>query len=719
MRHSISTKLVASLASISVLSVFVGGIGLHSVNRINATLNYISDVAAPTVETSDDIIVRIFQATNVAEEIVADEELSEIIKLKRELKNIDGAFDEKYEELSALIDDDALMAELEIARTARIQFTNHTNDMIRAHVRELQKKSEGATKLEAFDQAGKKLTIALDEFADENEAEMAKAEEEGDRLELAGASAGDINRVLGLLFDQNYPMVESALKLQRLIIEMQDTAGEYLAEESVINLDRVNREFNELYSAALPHVELLNNFAISDEDKDDAKRIKHMLEQWRNLALGEKQLFATHRERLEAEKLADDLTELLERDTDVAAAALDRVAETADAISDGADEAAETAVATAKAVILGLLIMSIILSVGMLFFIVKTVVRPIKNLTDAIVTLGGRFGLHPSSLSATGDEVSKLRAAFNQLASQIEQRTEQLEMRKRELDFTNKDLELELARRQELEQQLVQTQKLDSLGTLAGGIAHDFNNMLCVILGGTQLALMDTHENSRLKTTIERIQAAAEHSKTIVNQVLFFSHQDAKPDLRELDVRGAIEESITLLRAGLPTTVHLLSAIDDDIPIIYGDKNQIQQVVVNLVTNAFQSSPDGKGKIRIRTSGITVCKRLSSRHLSLHEGRYLRLSITDNGTGIPKGIQAKIFDPFFTTKPVDEGTGLGLAVVHGIVTAHKGVIALKTKQGWGTRFDIYFPAAKTINLFPEIPLSPRISSNMLEKETVC
>lgn len=702
MRQSISTKLVFSLASISVLSVVVGMIGLHSVNRINATLNYISDVAAPTVETSDDIIVRIFKATNVAEEIIADEELDEIVKLKRELKDIDGAFDEKYAELSALIEDDKLMEELKTARIARIRFSNHTNEMIRAHVRELEKKAEGATKLAAFDEAGKRLTIALDEFADENEAKMARAEEEGDKLELVGASAADVNRVLGLLFDQNYPMVEAALKLQRIIIEMQDTAGEYLAEESVLNLDQVNREFNVLYAAAVPHVEVLKKFAITEEEKDDAQNIEIMLEQWRGLAFGENQLFATHREMLEAEQLADDLTELLEQDTDVAAAALDRVAETADAISDGADEAAETAVAAAKAVILGLLIMSIVLSVGMLFFIVKTVVRPIKNLTDTIVALGVRFGLHPDSFSGTGDEVSKLRVAFNQLASQIELRTEQLEMRKRELDFTNKDLELELTRRQELEQQLVQTQKLDGLGTLAGGIAHDFNNMLCVILGGTQLALMDTPENSRLKKTIERIQAAAEHSKTIVNQVLFFSHQDAKPDLRELDIRGAIEESITLLRAGLPTTVHLESEVEDDIPIIYGDKNQIQQIVVNLVTNAFQSSPDRKGKIRIRTSGVTVCKKLSSRHLSLREGRYLRLSVTDNGTGIPSSIQAKIFDPFFTTKPVDEGTGLGLAVVHGIVTAHKGVIALKTKEGWGTKFDIYFPAAKTINSFPEL-----------------
>lgn len=243
---SISTKLVAGFIAVTAIAALIGTTGLYFIDRINTTLNGITDVAAPTVETSDDLIAYIYEATKVAEEIIADEEIEDIEVLIVEFNELNVSFNESFLELQELVTDAALMDELLIVKEGQEKFIQHATAMMVSHREELEKEAAGFELLQEFDGVGAELITALDEFAEENEVEMAKAEEEGDRLELAGASGGSINSVLGQLFDQDYPVVESALKSQRLIIEMQDTAGEFLAEEIADNLPNIETEFQHL-----------------------------------------------------------------------------------------------------------------------------------------------------------------------------------------------------------------------------------------------------------------------------------------------------------------------------------------------------------------------------------------------------------------------------------------------------------------------------------------
>lgn len=687
---SISTKLVAGFATISVIAAIVGITGLYFIDKINTTLNNISDVAAPTVETSDDLIAIIFEATKVAEEIIADEEINAIDALAQELEVLNQRFADTYLELQGLVEDESLLDELETARQEQSEFVEHAGQMVLSHRQRLQREATGIRLLTAFDAAGSELTAALDEFAEENEIQMAKAEEEGDSLELAGASGARVNRVLGQLFDRDYPVVEAALKMQRLIVDLQDTAGEYLAEGKPHQLNVIETDFLRIYDKVKPHLEVLARLAETEEDRIDTINLEKMLRNWVSLATGAGQLFNTHQSMLEAKTQTKLLAERLEADADNVVVALDKVAETADAVSDGADDAAEQAVDQARTTILMLLILALICSVALLGLIVMTVVRPVKNLTSKMATLGEGYGPALFPLIESGDEVSQLRRTFDHLELQIRQRTAELQQRTSELDEANRDLGQELVQRHALERQLVHTQKLDSLGTLAGGIAHDFNNMLYVILGSTQIALNDLPAGSALANLVSRIDKAAQRSKSIVDQILFFSRQDAANRV-PIDIGGPVEESLTLLRAGLPSSMILNVEIDQDCGIVLADESQIQQLTVNLVTNAYQSHADRKGTITLNLSNVEIDRHFADQHLGLKPGPHVRLSVVDQGCGISDEILLKIYDPFFTTKPVGEGTGLGLAVVHGIVTAHEGVIVILTRVGYGTTFEVYLP----------------------------
>lgn len=686
----ISTKLVAGFSAIATTACLVGVTGLYSIDKINGTLNNITDIAAPTVETSDDLIALIFEANKVAEEIIADEDISEIDLLISELKVLNTEFERTYVELQELVTDESLLDELETARNEQTEFVEHTGQMITAHRSALELEQKSFRFLEAFDEVGSTLTLALDEFAEENETEMAKAEEEGDALTRSGADAAAVNGVLGQLFDQDYPVVEAALKLQRLIIEMQDTAGEYLAEQRPDRLEPVESDFLSLHAAVRPHLEVLENLAETDEDRSDTERLKATLRIWVSIAYGAGQLFETHRARLETATLADELAERLELDADNAVAALDQVAETADAISDGADEAAAHAVTQANTTIFILLVLALLGSLALLGLIVVTVVHPITNLTGAMVSLSEDYGPAMAPMQQSGDEVGRLRAAFDYLENQVQQRTADLQQRTSELDSANRHLEEELLRRQVLEQQLVHAQKLEGLGTLAGGIAHDFNNMLYVILGCAKIALGDLPEGNKVRDLILKIDTAAQRSKSIVNQVLFFSRQEI-PNREPLNLAGVVRESVTLLRAGLPSSIILEVDIDDACGIVLADETQIQQLVVNLTTNAFQSHEDGKGKIELSIGRTDVDSAFAGKHLGLRAAPYVRLVVSDQGCGIPEDNLSKIYDPFFTTKPVGEGTGLGLAVVHGIVVSHDGVVVISTEVGKGTAFEVFLP----------------------------
>lgn len=254
--------------------------------------------------------------------------------------------------------------------------------------------------------------------------------------------------------------------------------------------------------------------------------------------------------------------------------------------------------------------------------------------------------------------------------------------------------------RASLETQLRESQKMEAIGTLAGGIAHDFNNILATILGNTELARQDLPPDSPILESLEEIKKAGSHARDLVRQILSFSRR--APSERKLLALGpVVHEAVRLLRATLPARLILNFKLGAELPPVLADATQIHQIVINLVNNAMQAIRVGTGRIDIRLSTISGNIDLENAPPSLnamrtaHPGPIVKLEVRDDGPGMDAATRARVFEPFFTTKPVDEGTGLGLAVVHGIVLAHGGTIVVESAPGEGAAFAIYLPAVES------------------------
>ncbi|MBE0583124.1 MAG: PAS domain S-box protein [Desulfofustis sp.] len=252
----------------------------------------------------------------------------------------------------------------------------------------------------------------------------------------------------------------------------------------------------------------------------------------------------------------------------------------------------------------------------------------------------------------------------------------------------------DISREEELEKQLQQAVKLEAIGTLAGGIAHDFNNILSAILGYAQIAKGQLEEGDPLSYPLDHIITAGDRAAELISQILTFSRQDPGSEpLSPLKAQSIIKEALKLLRSSFPSTIKLTYRIDADGPAIMADAGQIHQVIMNLCTNARQAIETEHGTIHVEATAVEQDQSANSLpHPTLPAGRYLRISVADSGCGMDEATRQRIFDPFFTTKPKDRGTGLGLAVVHGIVKKHQGEIGVTSAPGQGTTFEIYLPA---------------------------
>jgi PAS domain S-box-containing protein len=256
------------------------------------------------------------------------------------------------------------------------------------------------------------------------------------------------------------------------------------------------------------------------------------------------------------------------------------------------------------------------------------------------------------------------------------------------LDIT--DLKNAERRRRQLELQLQQTQKMEALGTLAGGIAHDFNNILAAIIGYTEIVVADTRPATPSHDYLKRVLAAGERARSLVKQILAFSRQ-GEMEPKPVQLKLIVKEVLKLLRASLPATIEIDQQIESD-GAVMADPTQLHQVMMNLGTNAGYAMAQTGGRLSVRLEEIRLEEDFTRLHTDLRPGVYLRLTVSDTGRGIDPENLTKIFDPFFTTKPKGEGTGMGLSVVHGIVTGLRGLITVDSAPGKGARFQVYLPA---------------------------
>ena len=240
-----------------------------------------------------------------------------------------------------------------------------------------------------------------------------------------------------------------------------------------------------------------------------------------------------------------------------------------------------------------------------------------------------------------------------------------------------------------LEAQLLQSQRMQSIGTLAGGIAHDFNNILSAIIGYTELTI-DYLENGSLPyNNLQEVLEAGERAKGLINQILTFSRQ-SEQDLKPLQLKLIVKEALKLIRATLPSTIEIHQDFTSDAAIL-GDQIKVHQILMNLCTNAGHAMLGKDGMLSVCLSEVEFDSSFRIKHFDIKSGSYLKLSISDTGHGMSASLMERIFDPFFTTKEKGKGTGMGLSVVHGIVKSHNGTIHVYSEPGEGSTFNVYLP----------------------------
>jgi PAS domain S-box-containing protein len=270
------------------------------------------------------------------------------------------------------------------------------------------------------------------------------------------------------------------------------------------------------------------------------------------------------------------------------------------------------------------------------------------------------------------------------------------------------ELNADITAKKRAESLQLRSQKLESLGTLSGGIAHDFNNILMAITGNTELAIADLPPEHPARQSLAEIDKAVTRATDLVHRILTFS-RPSETKRQIIHLQPPVEEALKLVRATLPASIKFCTSFAPNPPTILADSTQVHQVVVNLATNAAHAigpRTDGVIEIHLETANLIAADPRSS--LNLPDGAYIRLRVADNGCGMDRAILDRIFDPFFTTKAPGEGTGLGLAVVHGIMKNHDGGIAVRSEPGAGTEFQLFFPSAgQPVAAVEDLPAASR------------
>ncbi len=337
----------------------------------------------------------------------------------------------------------------------------------------------------------------------------------------------------------------------------------------------------------------------------------------------------------------------------------------------------------ARIVIFIILASSLLLALLVAVRLTRSITKPIGELVRATkVIASGSVGHTIADDDRT--EFGELARNFNAMSISLQDGYQRLEA-------ANRELQRQIRERKRIQEQLRQSQKMEAIGTLAGGIAHDFNNILMSIINYTELAINSTPETSPAWLHLQKILAGERRAEDLVRQILLFSRQ-SEQERKPVRIDSLIHESMRLIRASLPSTVEIRQQINADAGIILADATQLVQVLMNLCANAEHAMRDKGGVLEVSVDAVDLDEDAAAIHPELRPGPYVHLLVRDSGHGMEPEVVERIFEPFFSTKEAGQGTGMGLAVVHGIVASHGGAITVKSAPGKGATFGVYLPS---------------------------
>ena len=330
----------------------------------------------------------------------------------------------------------------------------------------------------------------------------------------------------------------------------------------------------------------------------------------------------------------------------------------------------------------------LILTVGTMGLVSSSIVGPLKRLQRASRSISS------GDVDIELDSTSKI-IEIRDLSADLETMRKDLVGMNARLQEEMAERELAEAERRGMENYLRQAQRLESLGTLAGGVAHEFNNVLQPIMLYTELALEDVPKRTSASINLKRVLDLANRAKGLSRQILMFGRREERIEFRPTDLREAVHEAVTMIRALLPATIDIRTGNDVAIGLVNCDPYQIKQLVVNLCNNAYQALEGPDDYISVSLNEVIITDAMGAA-ANLVPGEYVVLTIIDTGKGMDEDTVRRVFEPFFTTRDVGDGTGLGLSVVHGIVMRHNGDIMIDSEPGKGTRIRVYLPLAEDI-----------------------